>query len=247
MPTAIKGRKAAIMIVDDHVMVRQGVAELINREPDMMVCCGAASVDEALNQIQRRQSGSGCCGEASASCPLPDMAIVDLSLNGVSGQELVRILKSRYPEIPALVMSMHDENLHAERALRAGAKGYIMKHEAFDQVLLAIRQVLRGETYLSESMRSKLLQRFLNPADAQDASPVARLSDRELEVLRFAGAGLTSSEIAEKLHRSIKTVEANRANIKEKLNLKSNNDFLRFAVQWVAGETEANEKPSFDL
>lgn len=233
------------MIVDDHVMVREGVAELINREPDMMACCGAASVEEALNLIQCSQSEPGCCGVAAASpsCVLPDMVIVDLTLNGVSGQELIRTLKSRYPHVPALVMSMHDENLHAERALRAGAKGYIMKHEAFDQVLVAIRQVLRGEIYLSESMRTKLLQRLLNPEAVPDSSPLSRLSDRELEVMRFTGAGLTIGEIAEKLHRSIKTIEANRAQIKEKLNLKSNNDFLRFAVQWVASETETSEVP----
>ena len=216
--------KASILIVDDHVMVREGIAELINREPDMAVCCGADSVDAALKALQ-------CCTAGTKGAP--DMVIVDITLNGASGLELIHAMKSRYHDIPVLVMSMHDENLHAERALRAGAKGYIMKQAAFDQVLTAIRQVLRGELFLSEKMRSLMLQRLIEPNATANSSPLGSLSDRELEVLRLTGAGLSIADIAKTLHRSIKTIEANRARIKEKLVLKNNTDFMRYAVQWL--------------
>lgn len=220
MLTEIKEKKATILIVDDHVMVREGIAELVNREQDMLVCGGAASVEEGLKFIQKIP---------------PDLVIADISLEGVSGFELVHAMKSRYPGIPVLVMSMHDENLHAERMLRAGAKGYIMKNEAFDLVLTAIRQVLRGEIFLSEAMRTKMLQRMLSPDSNPSTSPVGSLNDRELEVLRLTGLGLSNAKIAEVLHRSIKTIEANRARSKEKLNLKSNTDYVRFAIQWAEG------------
>lgn len=223
-------RKSVIMIVDDHVMVREGVAELINREHDMTVCCGADSVDTALQHLQSCPAAKGCCTSPRTR---PDMAIVDISLNGASGLELIHAMKARYADIPVLVMSMHDENLHAERALRAGAKGYIMKQEAFDQVLTAIRQVLQGEIFLSEKMRNQMLQRLIEPNAKASDSPLGSLSDRELEVLRLTGAGLSIAEIAKTLHRSVKTIEANRARIKEKLNLKNNTDFMRFAVQWL--------------
>lgn len=218
------------MIVDDHVMVREGIAELINREPDMAVCCGADSVDAALKALQ-------CCTAPAAGAAVkqgqPDIVIVDITLNGASGFELIHAMKSRHPGIPMLVMSMHDENLHAERALRAGARGYIMKQEAFDQVLTATRQVLRGELFLSEKMRSLMLQRLIEPNMQPNDSPLASLSDRELEVLRLTGSGLSIADIAQALHRSVKTIEANRARIKEKLALKNNTDFMRYAVQWL--------------
>lgn len=220
--------KAAILIVDDHAMVREGIAELVNREPDMIVSGGVASVEEGLKFIQKSP---------------PDLVIADISLDGVSGFELVHAMKSRYPDIPALVMSMHDENLHAERMLRAGAKGYIMKNEAFDLVLTAIRQVLRGEIFLSEAMRSKMLQRMLSPDAQANVSPVSSLNDRELEVLRLTGLGLSNARIAEVLHRSIKTIEANRARSKEKLNLKSNTDYVRFAIQWAEGMPAPQQFP----
>jgi DNA-binding NarL/FixJ family response regulator len=211
-------RKAAIMIVDDHAMVREGITELINRETDMTVCCGAASVEEAL-KLMRKSS--------------PDLVIIDITLDGVSGFELLHAMKLHHPGIPALMMSMHDENLHAERALRAGAKGYIMKSEAFNLVLLAIRQVLRGELFLSEAMRNRMLQRLVAPQAQSSGSPLDCLTDRELEVLRLTGQGLGNAAIAAALHRSIKTIEANRSRIKAKLNLKNNADYVRFAVQWV--------------
>lgn len=223
-------RKLAIMIVDDHAMVRQGIAELINREPDMQVCCGAASVPEAVRLLH----DGAAANDGGQS--FPDLLIVDISLDGVSGLELVHTVKLRYPQVPVLMMSMHDENLHAERALRAGAKGYIMKQEAFDRVLVAIRKVAGGEIYLSEAMHSKMLQRMLNPQAQADISPVAALTDRELEVLRLTGMGFSTAQIADQLHRSIKTVEANRARIKEKLKLKSNADYVRFAIQWLGNE-----------
>lgn len=232
-PAEITGHKATIMIVDDHAMVREGIAELISREADMRVCCGVASVPEALRMLQEQSAGQ------KTACPqgLPDLLIVDISLDGVSGLELVHAVKVRYPQIPVLMMSMHDENLHAERALRAGAKGYIMKQEAFDRVLIAIRKVLGGEIYLSDTMHSKMLQRMLNPQAQANISPVSALTDRELEVLRLTGLGFSTAQIADQLHRSIKTVEANRARIKEKLGLKSNADYVRFAIQWLGNES----------
>lgn len=249
MKASKTAHKSAIMIVDDHAMVREGISELINREPDMRVCCGVASVADALRTLQEctsadREAGKACCnadktGTAPESGGLPDLLIVDISLDGVSGLELVHTVKARYPQIPVLMMSMHDENLHAERALRAGAKGYIMKQEAFDRVLLAVRKVLNGELYLSDSMHSKMLQRMLNPQSQADISPISSLSDRELEVLRLTGLGFSTSQIADQLHRSIKTVEANRARIKEKLDLKSNADYVRFAIQWLGNESSS--------
>lgn len=211
-------RKAAILIVDDHAMVREGIAELINRESDMAVCGGAASVEEALKLIRITP---------------PDLVIIDITLDGVSGFELLHAMKQHHPGVLALMMSMHDENLHAERALRAGAKGYIMKCEAFNLVLAAIRQVLRGELFLSETMRNRMLQRLVAPQAQANGSPLDCLTDRELEVLRLTGQGLGNAAIAAALHRSIKTIEANRARIKEKLSLKNNADYVRFAIQWV--------------
>jgi DNA-binding NarL/FixJ family response regulator len=221
--------KRKVLIVDDHPIVRQGIAQLINRESDLEVCCEAGDAEQAIEAICK------CSGNGSNSC-VTDIAIVDMSLPGLSGIELIKTLRVRYPDLPVLVISMHDESLYAERALRAGAKGYIMKQEATEKVLTAIRQILHGEIYISDKMRSKILQRIIDNRFEAPSSPVSRLSDKELEVLRLIGKGLRTSDIASELHRSVKTVEAHRANIKDKLSLKNSTELVRFAVQWIESE-----------
>lgn len=218
--------KSNILIVDDHPIVRQGIAQLIDREDDMQVCCEAGNADQALEIIAN-----------NASCCRADIALVDMSLPGISGIELVKILRSRFPEMQILMISTHDESLYAERALRAGAKGYIMKQEATEKVLIAIRHILSGEVYLSEKMRSKMLQRIIDNRFETPTSPVSHLSDKEIDVLRLIGKGLRTSDIALELSRSVKTVEAHRANLKEKLGLKNATELVRFAVQWVESES----------
>ncbi len=213
--------KSRILIVDDHPIVRQGIAQLINREADMHVCCEAGDADQAIEKMKE-------CTH--------DIAIVDISLTGVSGIELIQMLRQRGYEFPVLVMSMHDESLYAERALRAGARGYIMKQEATEKILTAIRQILHGEIYVSDKMRSRMLQRMIDNRTDSNTSPVASLSNRELEILRMIGRGLGTGEIARELKRSVKTIEAHRANIKDKLGLKSAAELVRFAVQWVENE-----------
>lgn len=214
--------KIRVLIVDDHPIVRQGIAQLINQEPDLTTCCEAGSAQEALDLMTK---------------DTPDILLVDISLDGVSGIELVKMLKSRHPKTPALVISMHDESLYAERALRAGARGYIMKQEATEKVLTAIRQVLQGNIYLSERMQGKILQRVLS-GDDSGLSPIDLLSDRELEVFRLIGHGFATSDIARELNRSVKTVETHRAHLKDKLNLKNAAELTRYAVQWIEQEKE---------
>lgn len=218
--------KRKVLIVDDHPIVRQGIAQLINRESDLEVCCEAGDAEQAIEALHK-YSGNGSNG-----CAM-DIAIVDMSLPGLSGIELIKTMRTRHPDLPVLVISMHDETLYAERALRAGAKGYIMKQEATEKVLTAIRQILLGEIYISEKMRAKILQRIIDNRFETPSSPVSRLSDKELEVLHLIGKGLRTSDIARELHRSVKTVEAHRANIKDKLNLKNSTELVRFAVQWL--------------
>lgn len=219
-------RKNNVLIVDDHPIVRQGIAQLIDRESDMRVCWEAGDADQALEAITKSQGGYNA-----------DIALIDMSLPGVSGIELVKILCSRFPEIQILVISMHDESLYAERALKAGAKGYIMKHEATEKVLIAIRHILNGEVYVSDKMRSKILQRIIDNEFEIPMSPVSNLSDKELDVLRLIGKGRKTRDIALELNRSVKTVEAHRANLKGKLGLKNSTELVRFAVQWDESES----------
>lgn len=210
--------KSRILIVDDHPVVRWGMSQMVNQEADLQICCEAGNEAEAL--------------KALASCR-HDLAIVDISLQGVSGISLVKSIKAIDAGLPILVMSMHDESIYAERALRAGARGYIMKHEAPDNVLKAIRQTLAGDIYVSDKMRSKLLEQiFDDRAHALD-SPVAKLSDTELEVMRLIGRGLSTREISALMNRSVKTIESHRSNIREKLQLKTSLELVRFAARWI--------------
>lgn len=201
-----ENNKARVLIVDDHAIIRQGMAMLINQEPDMQACCEAEHIEQAV--------------EANRSCP-HDIAIVDLSLGGASGLELVRRLQFEFPDLPILILSMHDETIYAESALRAGARGYLMKQAATDTLLRAIRQVLQGDLYVSDSLRTRMLNKMMGKA--KNDSPVGNLSSSELEVLHLIGLGMGTGEIAQQLSRSIKTVETHKANIKKKLQLDSAN------------------------
>jgi DNA-binding NarL/FixJ family response regulator len=209
--------KAKVLVVDDHPVVRQGLALLIRHEHDMEVCGEAETAHEALKAIAATE---------------PDVAIVDLSLKGVSGLELIKDMKVRFPKLPILVLSMSDENVYAERALRAGARGYMMKEEATEKVLLAIRRVLGGQLYLSDSMASRLLTQFVAGRVAA-TSPIDTLSDRELEVFQLIGRGLGAGDIARTLHLSPKTIETYRAHIKDKMNLATSTELLQHAIRYV--------------
>lgn len=205
------------MIVDDHPLVRSGFRQLIESETDLKVCCEAATMSEALQLLH-------CC--------TPNLAIIDLSLPDGNGLELIKRMQSQHPEIAILVSSMHDEDLFAERALHAGAKGYINKQEAGEQVIVAARRVLDGKIYLSSHMAERLiLEQDGKPQDPL-LSPIEHLSNRELEVFELIGHGMATGEIADKLHLSVKTIETHRANIKSKLGLSSGGELIRSAVQW---------------
>ena len=209
-----------MLLVDDHPIVRQGMAQLINREPDLAVCGEADSAHAAL---------------ALLKIITPDVAVIDISLEDRSGLELLKDALIRCPKLRVLVLSMHHESLYAERALHAGARGYVMKQEAPDKVLVAIRTILRGEVYVSETMGAKLLRTIADVRSGEVAmSPIERLSDRELEVFRLIGKGYSSSEIAAQLHISVKTVETHREHIKEKLKLTDTGELRRIAIEWAA-------------
>jgi DNA-binding NarL/FixJ family response regulator len=212
-------KKAAVLLVDDHPIVRQGMSQLLNREPDLMVCGEADSAHQALTLLKTVK---------------PDLAIIDVSLEDRNGIELLKDILVRFPKLPVLILSMHHESLYAERALHAGAKGYIMKQEAPDKLLVAIRTILRGQVYVSEKMAARMLQTLSDRRAGQGASPIERLSDRELEVFRHIGKGFSSSEIAEQLCISVKTIETHREHIKDKLKLTNKGNLLRYAVEWAA-------------
>ena len=207
------------MLVDDHPIVRHGMAMLINEEDDLAVCCESSSAAETLGQIDRYQ---------------PEVAIVDVSLQGASGIDLTKTIKEQYPDLPVLILSMHDEGLYAERALRAGARGFVMKQEAADTVLEAIRTVLKGDVYLSNRLSSKILRALVDgPSAEPDRFGVDRLSDRELEVFELIGRGYAIRRIADALHLSVKTIETHRAHIKQKLKLGNATELVHRAFHWV--------------
>lgn len=212
---------AKVLLVDDHPIVRKGLGELINQEAGLEVCGEAEDADQALK---------------SAAAVKPSIIVLDLSLKGTNGLELLKILKTRHPKIPVLVLSMHDESLYAERALRAGARGYIMKQEGTEKVINAIRRVLAGDVCISEHLASLMLSRLADGNHDPDRSPIDRLSDRELEVFQLIGNGQTTRQIAEKLNISIKTVESYREHLKQKLKLKNSVELVRQAVQFFHTE-----------
>jgi DNA-binding NarL/FixJ family response regulator len=209
--------KYRILLVDDHPIVRQGLAEMIDQQDELQVCGTAEDVHKALDGVGRLK---------------PDLVIADISLKGSNGIELLKNLKIRYPRLLVLVLSMHDEALYAVRALRAGAAGYIMKQEATEKVLTAVRHVLSGEIYLSNRMERKMIHQLVGGRIARTGSPIEDLSDRELEVFGLIGQGHGTRQIAEELHLSIKTIESHRAHIKEKLNLRNATELVQHAIQW---------------
>jgi DNA-binding NarL/FixJ family response regulator len=210
--------KSRILIVDDHPIVRQGLAKLINRENDLVVCGQAEDAYSAMKAFRNLK---------------PDMVIVDISLGDTSGIELIKDIKVTEPDVPVLVLSMHDETLYTERALRAGAKGYIMKHEGTEKLIAAIRTVLKGQLYVSDKMASRILRKLVSGRSDEGVSPLDRLSDRELEVFLLIGKGHKTKQISEQLHLSVKTVETYRSHIKEKLDLTDATELLQHAIQWV--------------
>lgn len=207
-----------IIIVDDHPIVANGIQQLIDREPDLKV---VKSVQDAEAAVRAIESDS------------PDLIIVDISLKGTTnGIDLIKGLKKRFPKIMTLVLSMHDENLYAERAIKAGAKGYIMKNDLTDNIVKAIRTILSDRLYLSDEITSKLLNNIANENVTDDESIIKTLSDREFEVFEYIAAGLKSSDIAKVMNISVKTVEAHKLNIKTRLNLRSGTDLTKYAIEW---------------
>jgi len=213
-PVAAKHR---IFLVDDHPLVREGLTNLINRQDDLIVCGEAEDSSEAIGGIARSR---------------PDVAVIDISLKNESGLELVKNLGNQFPLVALIVLSMHDEALYAERAVRAGARGYVMKRETTKSVLTAIRRVLEGSVYLSERVVNGMARKLSLSDKAAVGSPVDRLSDRELEIFRLLGQGRTTSQIADDLHLSLKTVQAYCARAKEKFGVSSLAELLRAAIRW---------------
>ena len=211
-------RAARILIVDDHPIVREGLIAALSRKPGLEVCGEAASIVEALALIDTQH---------------PDLAIIDLSLADGSGLDLIKRIKARDVSTKMLVLSMSDESLYAERALRAGAMGFLHKQEAREKLIRAIRQVLDGKIFVSEAINERLLQQLMIGHQPLQQSPITTLSDRELEVFEQIGQGLGSSEIAQLLHLGIKTIETHRHRIKDKLQLNSGAELVRHATQWV--------------
>ncbi len=206
------------LVVDDHPVFRQGLVALIRSDDRYEVCAEAGTAAETLTALERA---------------VPDIALIDISLVGQNGLDLVKTLKAAHPEILVLIISMHDEVIYAERALKAGARGYVMKQEAASVMLDAIKTVLSGKIYVSATMRDRLLETMFSARDEADSHSVERLSDRELEVLELMGQGYGAAEIAKMLNLSVKTVNAYRDHIKEKLRIDGAGDLRRFAVKWV--------------
>ena len=215
--------KSRILIVDDHPMTRQGLVTLIEHQPDWAVCFEAQNAEQALEAIAKTK---------------PDLALVDISLPGKSGLELIKDIRALRENLPVLVISMHDESLYVERVLRAGARGYVPKHSGAAKIVEAICAVLNGRIYVSEEMSAHFLEQLSGRPSPQMRSPVEQLSDREFEVFELIGQGLSAHEIAKRLCLSAKTVDAHRANIKEKLKIKTTAELISYAARWNA----ANDK-----
>lgn len=220
-PDSVKDTRTRILLVDDHAVVRYGIAQLINRQNDLVVCGEEEDAGNALSAIAKLK---------------PDLVIADISLKDSSGLELMRNIKAQYSGLPVLVVSAHDETVYAEIAFRAGALGYLMKQDALDKVLPAIRRVLSGNIYVSEALAARMLQQQVRGKTDINESPVKDLSDRELEVFQLIGQWKKTSEIAQELHLSVKTIEYYREQIKRKLNLKNSAELTQRATAWVQRE-----------
>lgn len=217
-----RAEKHRVFLVDDHAMFREGLRKLIESETDMTVCGDASDATEALNKIRTTK---------------PDVVIVDISLEGSSGLDLIKDIKAELEDLPILVVSMHDESLYAERAIRAGAMGFVMKHEPAKTVRAAIKKVLGGDMYLSEKMSSTVINRLMRGHEEAVKSPIKTLSDRELEVFRLLGQGWSVRKIGAELGVAVPTINSFRNRIKEKLQLKSSTEVMLHAIQWVRDES----------
>jgi len=211
-------KKCRVLLVDDHPIVRQGLALLIDREPDLSVCGEAEGAHSAFHAITTLR---------------PDIVVLDISLSGPDGLEVLKEIRSKTASLPVLILSMHDESIYAERAMRAGANGYIMKQEATEKVLVAIRRILQGEVYLSDRLTNTMLQQYVRGASGAKSSPLVNLTDRELEVFRLIGEGHGTRQIADELHLSVKTIESYQAHIKEKLALRNARELVQHAIEWT--------------
>lgn len=210
--------RKSILIVEDHPMVRRGLASLLETEPDLRVCSEVASRSAALEAIRQHT---------------PDLVVVNLMLEDSNGLDLLKDLMADHPEIPALVLSMHDESVYAERAFRAGARGYVTKSELDETVLLACRRVLDGETFMSPTFEAQFARKFLSGGALTKNSPLATLTDRQLQVFRMIGEGSSTRQIAESLHLSVKTIESHIEHLKQKLGLDSRAKLTHQATRWV--------------
>jgi DNA-binding NarL/FixJ family response regulator len=219
--------KTRVYIIDDHPLVRRGLSALISAEPDLEVCGQNEDPSAGVQEIIRLQ---------------PDVVTIDISLNGTSGLELIKRIRAVNARIQMVVLSMHHESVYALRALKAGARAYVMKHEATARIVEAIRQARSGRMFVSDEVSRQMLSQLVNGGDGAGVSPVASLSDRELEIVDQIGNGIPTREIAEKLHVSVKTVEAHRAHIKEKLNLRHAPQLVQFCVRWVEDNKRHSEQ-----
>jgi DNA-binding NarL/FixJ family response regulator len=209
--------KSTVYLIDDHPLLVQGVSELINAQPDLQVIGSTSDWTVALTQLQTLK---------------PDVVVLDITLANANGIEVLKNLRVHFPDLRVLMLSMHDENLYAMRSMKAGAHGYIMKSSATEHVVTAIRQVLKGEIYLSDGLAKRTMAQMVGRKKEPGASPLEDLSDRELEVFQMVGEGLTTRKIADKLHLSIKTIETHKAHIKEKLNLQNATELTQHAIHW---------------
>lgn len=220
--TACENKKR-VFIVDDHPIVRNGLVTLIDHQQDLKVCGDAEEAAQALKSISELK---------------PDIVIVDISLKSSNGIDLTKSIKARYPRLPVIVLSIHDESVYAERALRAGAEAYLMKEVISENIITAIHTVLSGEIYVSDRIGKKFLRNVFKRKSNMRGDPVAMLSNREFEIFRLIGGGYKASQIANRMHLSVKTIETYRARIKEKLNFTDASELLRYAIKWVGSQKE---------
>ena len=214
----LEPKKYSVLLVDDHPIVRQGLALLIDREADLSVCGEAEGAHTAFHAIETLH---------------PDIVVLDISLSGPDGLDVLKEIRVKSAALPVLILSMHDESIYAERAMRAGANGYIMKQEATEKVLVAIRRILKGDVYLSDRLTKTMLQQFVRGGLPANSSPLLNLTDRELEVFRLIGEGHGTRRIADELHLSVKTIESYQAHIKEKLALRNARELVQHAIEWT--------------
>jgi DNA-binding NarL/FixJ family response regulator len=220
-PVSNQPPKLKVLLVDDHPITRQGMKALVNQQPNLEVCGEADNAAYAIELVSKLQ---------------PDLAIVDIALKTTNGIELTKNIKVQAPNLPVLIVSMHDEGLYAERALRAGAMGYLMKQEAGEKIIQAIQRLLQGEIYLSDKIKEKMLHRFVNKKGDGMVFSIDTLSDREMEVFQLIGNGYSTRQIAQKLNLSSKTIDSYREHLKLKLNLESGAELVRHAIQWARNE-----------